>query len=98
MLCTVKNQARWVQQFIMYMEDIYKVTGDKNFNIIIVDYNSKDMDVEQALQSAHIPRWVCFEHDLILASTLEAPVSLIACLWIVRNPNWHEDNTQTPHT
>ncbi|NXI29282.1 B4GN4 acetylgalactosaminyltransferase, partial [Sterrhoptilus dennistouni] len=53
----VKNQARWVQQFISDMAGLYGVTRDANFNVILVDFDSEDMDVEKALQDAQLPRF-----------------------------------------
>lgn len=56
-LCpAVKNQARWVQQFISDMVSLYDITKDANFNVILVDFDSDDMDVEKALQDARLPR------------------------------------------
>uniref|UniRef100_A0A663M2P8 Beta-1,4-N-acetylgalactosaminyltransferase n=1 Tax=Athene cunicularia TaxID=194338 RepID=A0A663M2P8_ATHCN len=53
----VKNQARWVQQFISDMARLYGATKDTNFNVILVDFDSDDMDVEKALQDARLPRY-----------------------------------------
>nr|XP_025847479.1 N-acetyl-beta-glucosaminyl-glycoprotein 4-beta-N-acetylgalactosaminyltransferase 1 [Vulpes vulpes] len=53
----VKNQARWVAQFLADMAALHARTGDSHFSVILVDFESEDMDVERALHAAHLPRY-----------------------------------------
>lgn len=52
----VKNQARWVVQFLADMAALHVRTGDSRFSVILVDFESEDMDVERALRAAPLPR------------------------------------------
>lgn len=52
-----------MQQLIADMEQLFQLTGDINFSLIITDYNSTDMDVRKALEKSSLPRYVsafCF--------------------------------------
>ncbi|XP_054581369.1 N-acetyl-beta-glucosaminyl-glycoprotein 4-beta-N-acetylgalactosaminyltransferase 1 [Eptesicus fuscus] len=53
----VKNQARWVAQFLADMAALHARTGDSHFSVVLVDFESEDMDVERALRAARLPRY-----------------------------------------
>ncbi|KAK7149447.1 hypothetical protein R3I94_008934 [Phoxinus phoxinus] len=78
-IVAVKNQARWIIQFIREMEKVYRETGDKNFNVIIIDYNSSDIDIEKRLKKAKLPsyKFKRMEGNFQRSSGLQAGVDLV---------------------
>ena len=57
LLTTGNNQGRWILHFLDNMARIYNRTKDANFNVVIVDFDSKDIDIDNALKKASIPSY-----------------------------------------
>ena len=43
----VKNQGKWVHHFASQLINTSKETGDLNFHVIIIDFESQDIEIER---------------------------------------------------
>lgn len=61
----MKNQARWVARFLADMAALHARTGDSHFSVVLVDFESQDMDVARALRTAGLPRYRPRTHPIL---------------------------------
>ena len=43
----VKNQGKWVHHFASQLANMSLMTGDFNFHVIIIDFESEDINIEK---------------------------------------------------
>lgn len=55
-IVTVKNQGKWVTYLIHNMERILRDTKDRRIRLVIVDFESSDLDIEGALSRSSLSR------------------------------------------
>ena len=77
------RQGRWVQHFINNLAEIYRQTKDDNLNVIIMDFHSKDIDIETALNQSGLPRYIL----LHMKSKFHKTIGLQYAMNIVTDPN-----------
>ena len=83
LVTTGNNQGRWILQFLNNMEKIYNRTKDFNFNVIITDFESKDLDIENALKKTVIPHY----HYAKIKGKFSRALGLQLAAEIVTDPN-----------
>ena len=54
LVVTAKNLGRWLHHFIKSVERIFTETNDTNLHVIIYDYNSSDINLEEVLKQSSL--------------------------------------------
>ncbi|XP_028400557.1 beta-1,4-N-acetylgalactosaminyltransferase 3-like isoform X2 [Dendronephthya gigantea] len=77
------RQGRWVQHFINNLAEIFDQTKDQNLNVIIMDFHSKDINIEEALKRSKLPRYIL----LHMKSKFHKTIGLQYAMDVVTDPN-----------
>ena len=48
----VKDQGKWVYHFINQLSDASLLTGDTNFHVVVIDFESQDIDMKKAFNTS----------------------------------------------
>ena len=70
---------------------LYRVTGDERFELVVVDYGSEDLDVEGALRSSSLPRYpspLSLSPPVSLSVQMEGDRAKWRVLSQWRSPGW----------
>ena len=51
---TAKNQGHWMRYFVENMERLYDVTKDERFGVIIVDFESEDLNIRKLIENSKL--------------------------------------------
>ena len=57
LILTAKNLGRWVHHFIKNVEKIVQETKDDHLHVVIYDFGSPDIDIEQAFQRSTLKNY-----------------------------------------
>lgn len=57
LIVTAKNLGRWLHHFIKNAEKIFEDTNDPNFHLIIFDYNSPEINLEEVLKQSTLTNY-----------------------------------------
>eukprot|EP00731_Ephydatia_muelleri_P026583 Em0018g683a len=57
LVTSLKNLGQWLKHLVENVEDLYAQTHDDHFELVVVDYDSQDMDVESVLKNSTLKRW-----------------------------------------
>lgn len=83
LILTAKNLGRWVHHFIKNVERIVEETRDENLHLIIYDFDSPDIDLEQALQRSRLKNY----HFITKPGKYSRTTSFTEAIDSVKDPN-----------
>ena len=78
---TAKNQGHWMRYFIENMERLYDVTKDERFGVIIVDFESEDLNIKKLIEKSKLRNI----HLITLEGSYSRSISLNKAINFVAN-------------
>ena len=83
LILTAKSLGRWVHHFIKNVETIVQETADTHLHLVIYDFDSPDIDLEQAFQRSNLKNY----HYIRKPGIYSRVVSLSEAIESVKDPN-----------
>ncbi|XP_068717100.1 uncharacterized protein [Montipora capricornis] len=83
LILTAKNLGRWVHHFIKNVEKIFKETRDEHLHVIIYDFDSPDINLEQALRGTVLKNY----HYIRKPGKYSRTISYTEAIASVKDPN-----------
>ncbi|XP_068751730.1 uncharacterized protein [Montipora capricornis] len=79
LVVTAKNLGRWLHHFIMNVETILEETQDPNLQVIICDYNSNDINLEEVLRRSSLRNYTVLKKsgDYSRATAFSEAINLV---------------------
>ena len=82
LILTAKNLGRWVHHFIKNVEEIVQETKDEHLHVLIFDFDSPDIDLEQALKRSTLNY-----HFISKPGNYSRTVSLMEAIQSINTPD-----------
>ncbi|XP_022782358.1 beta-1,4-N-acetylgalactosaminyltransferase 3-like [Stylophora pistillata] len=83
LILTAKNLGRWVHHFIKNVEQIIKETKDEHLHVVIFDFGSPDIDLEQALKKSSLKNY----HFIVQPGNYSRTLSFGRAVQSIKDPN-----------
>lgn len=83
LILTAKNLGRWVHHFIKNVEQIVKETKDEHLHVVIFDFGSPDIDLEQALRKSSLINY----HLIVQPGNYSRTLSFGRAVKSIKDPN-----------
>ena len=83
LILTAKNLGRWVHHFIKNVEQIVQETNDEHLHAVIFDFDSPDIDLEQAFKRSTLKNY----HFITQPGNYSRTVSFSKAIESIKNPD-----------
>ena len=83
LILTAKNLGRWVHHFIKNVEEIVQETKDAHLHVVIFDFDSPDIDLEQAFKRSTLKNY----HFISEPGSYSRTISLSRAVQSIKDPD-----------